>query len=130
MVFILKYFVLAFLNYLIFITSKHIDTLQLIEDLNLIFSKKIISVQFTYLLTSICVATITLLLTRIFRPFIEIYLLHYSRYFFYVLVCLLSLSSVYIVLRIYGYSRLSLVIYIFLSSLFLTYSVKISKFYS
>ena len=127
MTFIIRISVLILLNYGVLYTSPYIDTLQLVKDLNLLFEINNSDLNVTYLITSFSVSAITLLLIRIFRPFIEIYLLHYSRYFFNVLVCLLGLSSVYIVLRVYGYSRVSLSLYVLVSSLFLTYSGKILK---
>ena len=99
-----------------------------VKDIRILFNIETSQIYITYLIVSTLVAALTLLLIRIFKPFIEIYLLHYSRYFFNVLVCLLSLSSVYIVLRVYGYSRLSLIVYLFISSLFLTYSGKFLNF--
>ena len=128
MVVIFRFIFLGILNYIVFLTSPFIDTLQLLKDIRILFNIETSQIYITYLLVSILVSALTLLLIRIFKPFIEIYLLHYSRYFFNVLVCLLSLSSVYIVLRVYGYSRLSLIFYIFTSSLFLTYSGKILNF--
>lgn len=122
MIFIIRFFVLSILNYGILLTSPYIDTLQLVKDLTYLFDINNSDVNVTFVITSLSVSGITLLLIRIFKPFIEIYLLHYSRYFFNVLVCLLGLSSVYIILRVYGYSRVSLILYVFASSLFLTYS--------
>ena len=52
-------------------------------------------------------------------------LYYYLKFTFYFLVNLLSLSSVYIVFRIYGYSRLNLLIYLFLSSAILIISDRI-----
>jgi len=125
MIFIIRFSVLVLLNYGVLLISPYIDTLQLVKDLNLLFEINNSDLDVTYFITSFSVSGITLLLIRIFKPFIEIYLLHYSRYFFNVLVCLLGLSSVYIILRVYGYSRVSLSLYVFASSLFLTYSGKI-----
>ena len=122
MIFIIRFFVLSILNYGILLTSPYIDTLQLVKDLTYLFDINNSDINVTFVITSLSVSGITLLLIRIFKPFIEIYLLHYSRYFFNVLVCLLGLSSVYIILRVYGYSRVSLILYVFASSLFLTYS--------
>ena len=60
-----------------------------------------------------------LFLIYFFRPFIEIYLLHFLKFNFYFLINLISISTIYIVFRIYGYSRLYLLIYLLLSSLIL-----------
>ncbi len=120
--------ILSALNYFVIFTSPSIDTYQLLEDLDYFFRLTNLDIVITYWIASISVSCITMLLIRIFKPFIEIYLLHYSKYFFYVLVSLLGLSSVYIVLRVYGYSRLSIIIYILISSIFLNYSGRIISF--
>jgi len=127
---ILFFFRLIFLvafNFGIFYTSPFLNTDQLIKDINIIFHIDMNGVVISYWVISFSVSVMTLILVMIFKPFIEIYLLHYSRYLFYLLVSLLSLSSIYIVFRIYGYSRFSLVIYVLISSIFLHLSVKISN---
>ncbi len=72
------------------------------------------NVVFTFV--GISVSLLTSFLIYFFKPFIEIYLLHYFRYSFYLLINLLSISTVYLTLRIYGYSRLLVLIYLFLST--------------
>lgn len=129
MLVISRFVVLSILNYCVFITSPFIDTFQLINDLNNFIKIDNSDLYITYLFSSLLVSAVTILLIKIFKPFIEIYLLHYSRYFFYILVSLLGLSSVYIVLRVYGYSRISLIIYLFISSTFLNFDGKIIKFF-
>ena len=127
---ILFFFRLIFLvafNFGIFYTSPFLNTDQLIKDINIIFHIDMNGVVISYWVISFSVSVMTLILVMIFKPFIEIYLLHYSRYLFYLLVSLLSLSSIYIVFRIYGYSRFSLVIYVLISSIFLHLSVIISN---
>ena len=124
--FIFRLFALIAFNYLIFLGSNYIDTYQFIEDIKLLFNIET-SVQVTYWIVSIFVSALTLLLIRVFKPFIEVYLLFYSRYFFYILISLISLSSVYIICRVYGYSRLYLIIYVFISSTFLLFSGKIIR---
>ena len=124
--FTIRLIALIAFNYLIFFGSNSIDTYQFIEDIKLLFNLET-SVQVTYWIVSIFVSILTLLLIRVFRPFIEVYLLFYSRYFFYILISLISLSSVYIICRVYGYSRLYLIIYVFISSTFLLFSGKIIK---
>jgi hypothetical protein len=127
MIIILRFTILSLFNYGVFISSPYIDTFQLLKDLEIFFKVDSSDIYLTYMISSIFVAGVTILLISIFKPFIEIYLLHYSRYFFYILVCLLGLSSVYIILRIYGYSRISLFIYILLSSTFLNFSNRLLK---
>lgn len=130
MITIFKIFTLTALNFFVILFSSSIDTYQLLEDLEYLFGLSNLDVTITYWIASVSVSFVTMLLIKIFKPFIEIYLLHYSKYFFYVLVSLLSLSSVYIVLRVYGYSRLSIIIYIIVSSIFLNYSGKIINFFN
>lgn len=120
-------FLIAF-NFGIFYGSPFLNTYQLLKDIDLFFNIDMSNTLISYWAISFSVSIMTLILIRIFKPFIEIYLLHYSRYLFYLLISLLSLSSIYIVFRIYGYSRLSLVIYVLISSIFLHLSVKIRNF--
>tara|TARA_B100000902_G_scaffold394273_1_gene450266 strand:- start:1664 stop:2068 length:405 start_codon:yes stop_codon:yes gene_type:complete len=105
------------------------DSEQLIDDIRPIISLSEDDIAVTYYLISFCVAVYTLILLRVFKPFIEIYLLHYLEISFYFLISLLSVSTIYIVLRVYGYSRLYLLIYLLTSSVFLLYTKKISKRY-
>ncbi len=105
------------------------DSEQLIDDLRPIVSLSEDDISLTYYLISFFVAIYTLTLLRIFKPFIEIYLLHYLEISFYFLISLLSISTVYIVLRVYGYSRLYLLLYLISSSVFLLYSKKIARRY-
>ena len=120
-------FLIAF-NFGIFYGSPFLNTYQLLKDIDLFFNIDMSNTIISYLAISFSVSIMTLILIMIFKPFIEIYLLHYSRYLFYLLISLLSLSSIYIVFRIYGCSRLSLVIYVLISSIFLHLSVKIPNF--
>jgi len=119
--------VLSLLNLLLINFSKNLNSQQLIEDLRPIIQLSERDIFVTYVLISISVALITLLLLRIFKPFIEIYLLYYLRFSFYILINLLSLSSVYLVLRVYGYSRLYVLLYLFLSSGFLLITRRFSS---
>ena len=63
---------------------------------------------------SICL--LTNFMNFIFRPFIEIYLMYYYKFSFYLLINLVSISTVLILLRVYGYSRFMILLYIFISS--------------
>lgn len=77
-----------------------------------------------FIFIGFCVSILTSFLIYFFKPFIEIYLLHYFRYSFYLLINLLSISTVYLTLRIYGYSRLLVLIYLLLSTVTLVLSDK------
>jgi hypothetical protein len=115
---ILKLSVLGLLNYLVIFLSSDIDIEQLVKDLekfNIYQSKS----NIVYFIICITVPTVTVLLIQFFKPFIEMYLTHYLKYNFYFLINLLSLSTVYMVFRIYGYSRFYLLIYLISSTLFL-----------
>lgn len=120
--------VLIILNYILILRSKYIDTYQLFEDINRFIQLDNENINLSYYIISISVSLLTVTLIRFFKPFIEIYLLHYSRYLFYLLISLISLSSVYIVLRVYGYSRTWMVFYLFFVSVFLMFSEKIVKY--
>ena len=124
LVFLFRFFVLVMLNFLVFALSPYIDTDQLSKDLTHIFGNQNYSNSFLFWWSSFAVSSLSLIFIRIFKPFIEIYLLHYSKFFFYILINLISLSSVYLVLRIYGYSRLLVLFYVFLSSLIFLISDK------
>jgi hypothetical protein len=120
--------VLIILNYFLILSSKYIDTYQLLEDISLIQSMSNADVSLTYLIVCISVSLLTTFLVSFFKPFIEIYLLHYSRYLFYLLVSLISLSSVYIIFRVYGYSRTWMILYVFFTAAFLMFSEKLNRF--
>ena len=114
----LKLSVLGLLNYLVIFLSSDIDIEQLVKDLekfNIYQSKS----NIVYFIICITVPTVTVLLIQFFKPFIEMYLTHYLKYNFYFLVNLLSLSTVYIIFRVYGYSRFYLLMYLISSTLFL-----------
>lgn len=115
----LRLFLLFILNYSVLFFSNNANVYQLFLDLNkvnLISSFNEITI---YAVISTSVPLLTLFLIYFFRPFIEIYLLHFLKFNFYFLINLLSISTIYIVLRIYGYDRLNLLIYLVLSSLLL-----------
>lgn len=113
---IIKIFILSSLNLFVFELSTEIDIEQLLKDFKFINIKAPVDDFYTFLSVSILISVITLSMMRFFKPFIDVYLMYYLRINFYLLICLLSLSTVYIVLRIYGYSRLYLLVYLFTSS--------------
>ena len=124
---IFRFFSLIVANYLVIYLSSDIDLDQLVKDFELININLSSSSYLLSLFICVSITFLTLFLIFLFRPFIEIYLLYYLKFTFYFLVNLLSLSSVYIVFRIYGYSRLNLLIYLFLSSAILIISDKIKN---
>ena len=117
--------VLTGLNFIIFINSESIDIDQIYYDFDNIGINSEITSNQMFLFIGMSVSILTILLIVFFKPFIEIYLLHYLRYSFYFLINLLSISSVFITLRIYGYSRLYLIMYLLVSSYIFILSDKI-----
>jgi len=116
---IIRFIGLSLMNYSILFYSSDANVYQFFLDLEKI---KIIS-EFNelnlYILISLSVPVLCLFLIYFFRPFIEIYLLHFIKFNFYLLINLLSVSTIYIVFRIYGYDRINMLIYLLIASLFL-----------
>jgi len=122
-----RFLSLIILNYLLILLSIDIDLDQLVKDFK-VFGFIVNSDNYmVHIFICFLISFLNLFLIYFFKPFIEIYLLYYLKFTFYFLVNLLSLSTVYIVLRIYGYSRFYLLIYLFISSLALLISDKIKK---
>ena len=113
---ILNFILLTFLNFNILFLSTSIDIDQLYLDFEIIGITRFLNQNLTFIFIGFCVSILTIFLIFFFKPFIEIYLLHYLRYSFYLLINLLSLSTVYIALRIYGYSRFLLLLYLLIST--------------
>ena len=116
---IIRFIGLSLMNYSVLFFSSNANVYQLFLDLE---KTKIIS-EFNelnlYILISLSVPVLCLFLIYFFRPFIEIYLLHFIKFNFYLLINLLSVSTIYIVFRIYGYDRINMLIYLLFASLFL-----------
>ena len=113
----IRFSILLLLNYFVIFSSSSLDVEQLNKDIIRFTTFEIYDIQLIYFLICASVSAMTLFLIYFFKPFIEMYLTHYLKYNFYFLINLLSLSTVYIVFRIYGYSRLYLLIYLFLSTI-------------
>ena len=108
-------FVLA--NYLLIFFSNDIDIEQFQKDLNFLLAHHGISDILIYLIISIFVVILTFIIKQILNPFVEIFIMRYYKLSFYILINLLSISTTYIVLRIYGYSRFNLILYLAFASL-------------
>tara|TARA_Y100000996_G_scaffold187540_1_gene146564 strand:+ start:10024 stop:10410 length:387 start_codon:yes stop_codon:yes gene_type:complete len=124
---IFRFLLLIIANYLVIYFSKDINLEQLVKDfelMNIFLSTDGFLLSF---IVSFSITAFALFLILFFKPFIEIYLLYYLKYTFYFLVNLLSLSTMYIVFRIYGYSRFYLLIYLFISSGIMIISDKIKR---
>jgi len=113
---IIKISILSALNLFVFKLSGEIDIEQLLKDINFFNIESSSDNLYIFISVSVLISIITLSMMRFLKPFIDVYLMYYLRINFYLLICLLSLSTVYIVLRIYGYSRLYLLIYLIASS--------------
>ncbi len=111
-----RFILLVLLNMFVIINSTDIDVDQFLDDLSFIPFFKEANITVTYLLIAISVSLLTGFLLYIFKPFTEIYLLYIWKFNFYFLINLCSVSTTYIVFRIYGYSRLFLLVYLFMSS--------------
>ena len=80
--YIFNIFILTGLNFLIFTNSESIDIDQVYLDFkNLGIDTELTNLQM-YLFIGISVSLLTIFLILFFKPFIEIYLLHYLRYSF------------------------------------------------
>ena len=104
-----KFFSFVLANYLLIFFSNDIDVEQFQKDLNILFGPNNISEIFIYLIISIFVVILTFIIKQILNPFVEIFIMRYYKLSFYFLINILSISTTYIVLRIYGYSRLNLI---------------------
>lgn len=122
----ISFLILTLLNYFVILMSENIDLNQLYVEVNNAFIIQI-TLDNLKIIASSLISVVTIILLKVFHPFIEIYLLHYYKFSFYLLVNLSSLSSVYIVLRIYGYSRIILIIYLVVSTFTLLILEKIKR---
>jgi len=107
----LKLFTFFILNYLVILFSLEIDFEQFKHDLNFLGFREVTNTMSIFIV-AFTVSNSSLLLTRIFKPFMDLYVLHYFKFSFYVAINFLSISSIYILFRIYGYSRLFLLLYL------------------
>lgn len=111
--------ILFLLNYAVIRLSSNINVYQLFLDLEVLRVINEFNELLIHLIISISVPMLTLFLIYFFRPFIEIYLLHFLKFNFYFLINLISISTIFIVFRVYGYSRFYLLIYLLVASIFL-----------
>tara|TARA_Y100001980_G_C14543918_1_gene322851 strand:+ start:891 stop:1271 length:381 start_codon:yes stop_codon:yes gene_type:complete len=122
---LLRLIVLGIFNFAVLFLSDNSNVYQFYKDLNQIRVLEEFNENLIYIIISVLVPILTLFLIFFFRPFIEIYLLHFLKFNFYFLINLLSVSTIYIVLRIYGYDRLNLLLYLLISSVVLYKSEKL-----
>lgn len=112
-----KFLCFLSLNILLLFISTEIDIEQFLMDLDLFFEISEIEDMSIFVIISMFVVFTTFVIKQLLRPFVEIFIYHYFKFGFYFLINILSISATYIVLRVYGYSRLYLLIYLFVSSL-------------
>lgn len=120
-----RFIILTTLNIFVIIYSSDIDIDQFLEDLTFISNIQDYDKIIIYIIISTTVSVLTGMLIYIFKPFTEIYLLYLWKFNFYFLINLVSISTTYIVFRIYGYSRLFLLMYLFTASFVLYITDKI-----
>ena len=114
------------MNYAILSFSTDIDVDQLIKDIKFI-TKNTFLIDNVFILISLTVAVFSFIVKQLLNPFVEIFLEHYFKLSFYFLVNLISISTTYILLRIYGYSRLNLILYLILTTVAFHYFDKVEK---
>ena len=123
---LLRSIALFLLAFIAIFYSKEADIEQLLFDdlrhISIIDPKnKILGIS----IISVTVVFLTNFISNLMRPFIDIYLMYYFKFSFYVLINLFCVSTVLILLRVYGYSRLMVLFYILFSSIFLYLEDKI-----
>mgnify|MGYP005698546933 CR=1 FL=1 len=110
---------LSALNFFVLTNSDYIDIFQLVYDFSKLPLLNTFSIELIYLIISLTISLLALGLIQFFKPFIEIYLMFYLKISFYFFISLVSLSTIYIAFRIYGYSRANLLLYLFASTVLL-----------
>ncbi|MAW09576.1 MAG: hypothetical protein CMC23_05600 [Flavobacteriaceae bacterium] len=123
----IRFVTLIIANFLTLFLSNDVDVDQLIKDFESLNISSNFSYESLYILISFLVSLLSLFLIFFFRPFSEMYLIYYFKISYYFFINLVSISSIFIVLRIVGYSRLNLLIYLVTMSTFLLLSEKISQ---
>lgn len=113
---IFTFVLINYLNIVLFRNSKYIDIEQVLLDIEKLNLENLFNELNIYMMIGFVVTSASFLLNSFFKPFIEIYIQHYLRYSFYILINLLSISTVFIAFRIYGYSRGLLLVYLISSS--------------
>ena len=101
------------------LSSCNINVEQLMDDLSFISVVNVYDKNLMILSISLLVTLLTSMLLLFFKPFIEVYLMYYYKLSFYFLINLLSVSTIYLITRVYGYSRLYIIFYLILASLFM-----------
>ena len=127
--FFIRFSLILLLNYLILIFSQNIDVGQIKYDLeaSILLRPYRYNLNVIYLIICTTITISTLSVIRIFKPFMEIYLIYYMKINFYFFSSLISISTIYLILRVYGYSRTLILGYLILTSLTLIITDKIDS---
>ena len=122
---IFRSFVIFITCYLCILLSPKVNIEQLLFD-DLRFFPFIDPYNVTHglVFVSIMVTFLTIMINHIFKPFIEIYLMYYFKFSFYLITNFFSISAIFILLRVYGYSRLNVLMYILTLSTFFYFEEK------
>ena len=125
----IRFSLILLLNYLILIFSQNIDVGQIKYDLeaSILLRPYRYNLNVIYLIICTTITISTLSVIRIFKPFMEIYLIYYMKINFYFFSSLISISTIYLILRVYGYSRTLILGYLILTSLTLIITDKIDS---
>ena len=122
---LIRILTISILNFYTLKLSLFIDVDQFKRDIDIFYVFQNVSYDIIFILISISVAFLTVVLTLFFKPFIEVYLIFHLKISFYFFINLVSISTIYLAFRVYGYSRLMILIYLLISTFFLIVSDKI-----
>lgn len=122
---LIRILTISILNFYTLKLSLFIDVDQFKRDIDIFYVFQNVSYDIIFILISISVAFLTVVLTLFFKPFIEVYLIFHLKISFYFFINLVSISTIYLAFRVYGYSRLLILIYLLISTSLLIVSDKI-----
>ena len=122
---LIRILTISILNFYTLKLSLFIDVDQFKRDIDIFYVFQNVSYDIVFILISISVAFLTVVLTLFFKPFIEVYLIFHLKISFYFFINLVSISTIYLAFRVYGYSILMILIYLLISTFFLIVSDKI-----
>lgn len=124
---LIRIIMISILNFYTLKLSTFIDVDQFKRDIDIFYIFQNISYGTIFIIVSIAVALLTVVLILFFKPFIEVYLIFHLKISFYFFINLVSISTIYLAFRVYGYSRLMILIYLLVSTFSLIISDKVKK---
>tara|TARA_S200000501_G_C20546855_1_gene622630 strand:+ start:312 stop:707 length:396 start_codon:yes stop_codon:yes gene_type:complete len=124
---LIRIIMISILNFYTLKLSTFIDVDQFKRDIDIFYIFQNISYGTVFIIVSIAVALLTVVLILFFKPFIEVYLIFHLKISFYFFINLVSISTIYLAFRVYGYSRLMILIYLLVSTFSLIISDKVKK---